>query len=214
MSTEFEHMQIDEDQMPDPPEEEQEGIDYYPQPAGFWIRAAATVLDGFVFLPVVAILFYNAIRWKSVAIFVLLVWLPGVLYKPLMEARMGATLGKMACQLVVVDDMGHLLSIAAAYIRFLPFLLLRLLGLASMMAMFFLPEFKEAHTPEQIGELQTPYVIQFLQLPLVGFIVCDCLAVAVTDGKRAIHDFMAGSYCVMSSSWRGNDDQATQGQAR
>lgn len=213
MPTDFEDVQVEEDQTVDLPEDEQADLGYYPRPAGFWIRFAATVLDGFVFLPIVAILFYNVIRWKSMAIFVLVVWLPGVLYKPLMEAHWGATLGKMACKLVVVDETGHLLTIAAAYMRFLPFLLLRVLGLVSMLAMFLLPEFRDARTPEQIGELQTPYIIEFLQLPLAGFIVFDCLAVALTVGKRAVHDFMAGSYCVMSSSWVETHDNPQRNEA-
>ncbi len=207
--TEF-GQKIDDLQEEQAPHDGQE-TGYLPVPAGFWIRVAAAFLDGLVFLPIIAILFYNMIRWKSMAISVLLIWLPGVLYKPLMEAYWGATLGKMACRLVVVDEHGHLLSVFAAYIRFIPLLLLRLLGLASMLAMFLLPEFSGARSPEQISELPTPYILEYLQLPLVGFIVCDCLVVVVTNGKRAIHDFMAGSYCVMSSSWK-DDRDGRQGQ--
>lgn len=214
MSTDFENSQAEGDQVREGPADEPVGAEYYPQPAGFWIRAVAMVLDGFVFLPVVALLFYNAVRWKSMAVFFLVVWLPGVLYKPLMEAYWGATLGKMACRLIVVDETGHLLSIAAAYTRFLPFFLLRVLGLVGMLAIFLMPEFRQARSPEQVAELQIPRIIEFLQLPLAAFVFCDCLAVAVTDGKRAIHDFMAGSYCVMSSSWTESHDDSHGGQVQ
>jgi len=206
MSTEFEHRQVNEDQTAGGPEDEQAGIEYYPQPAGFWIRVAASMLDTLVFLPVIAVFMYNMVTWKSVLISIFLVWLPGVLYKPLMEAHWGATLGKMACRLFVVDHGGHLLTVQMAYVRFLPFLVVRLLSLASMLVMFRMPEFVGARTLEQITELQAPSFVDHLQLPLIGFVLCDCLAVAVTDGKRAIHDFMAGSYCVMSSSWRYDED--------
>jgi len=212
MSIDSEQEHFDEDLTTDGFEHEQSDVGYVPRPAGFWIRVAATLLDTLVFLPIVAILMYNMRVWKSLPVAVLVVWLPGALYKPVMEAYWGATLGKMACRVVVVDQTGHLLSLAMAYVRFIPFLLVRLLSLVTMFVVFSTPEFREAHTLQQISELQPPSFLDHLQLPLVGFVMCDCLAVAATDGKRAIHDFMAGSYCVMSSSWReheGSGDSET-----
>ncbi|MCD6385696.1 RDD family protein, partial [Candidatus Sumerlaeota bacterium] len=82
------------------------------RPAGFWIRVVATLVDFIVFIPVVALSFY-AISSKSLFLTLLLI-LPGVLYKPLMEAFYGATLGKMACGLRVVDKSGANLSVPRA----------------------------------------------------------------------------------------------------
>ncbi len=121
-----------------------------------------------------------------------LVCIPALFYKPLMESRYGATLGKMACRLEVVDRRGQRLSLGAAYVRSLPVvaahfvpLVYRLLVLANFQ-------------PATVGRspLGWPHLLLDVYL-LIDLI--DCLCVAFNDRKRAIHDMMAGSFCVYAS---------------
>ncbi|MBN1804744.1 MAG: RDD family protein [Sedimentisphaerales bacterium] len=180
-------------------ENQAEALEFSPVPAGFTIRVAAAIIDFLVFLPVLAVSVKNLLVIKSVPV-LLLITLPSFLYKPFMEWRYGATLGKMAMGIVVIDKHGHLLTLAMAYLRFIPNLVVGVLSVIGTLFLFQTQGFEQARTIIALGELEGPYLIQFLQWPLNLFVILDCLAVAFTDRKRAIHDFMAGSYCVMAKS--------------
>jgi uncharacterized RDD family membrane protein YckC len=98
-----------------------EPMENYSRPAGFWIRFGAQVIDTLIFIPIIGLTFWNMFGLKSTFVLVL-ISLPGLVYKPFMESHFGATLGKMACRIKVIDDNGKKLSLACAYVRFLPFL--------------------------------------------------------------------------------------------
>jgi uncharacterized RDD family membrane protein YckC len=165
------------------------------RPAGFWIRFVATFIDGLVFIPVVVVSVINLFFMKNLML-QLLLHVPSLLYKPLMEARYGATWGKMAVGVRVVDEFGEKLSVAAAYVRFGPFLLGLLVSLAGSVVIFSSPEYQSAKTLMEL--VQLPVVSQFgnanniIQL----LVAVECLFAAFTRRKRALHDMLAGSFCV------------------
>ena len=64
--------------------------------AKFWARFGALLIDGILILIVtVPVTFYNVTHWKT-PLFFILTSLVTIIYKPFMEYRFGATLGKMA----------------------------------------------------------------------------------------------------------------------
>ena len=70
---------------------------------GFWPRLGAMLLDGLVLSPItVSIIFFNVSSWKSIEILIIGTILT-VAYKPFLEFYYGATLGKMAVGLKVVN---------------------------------------------------------------------------------------------------------------
>jgi uncharacterized RDD family membrane protein YckC len=97
-----------------------------PAPAGFWIRVAAVVLDGVVFVLVEILLaFFAGLVWgpgivetpvfrPTVSVFMLLF---GAVYYFVLHAVFGQTLGKMVLGLHVVAAEGAPLTVAAAALR-------------------------------------------------------------------------------------------------
>jgi len=128
-------------------------IEKYPRPAGFWIRVLASVIDSAIFIPLSIFSFLNLMFFKNTALLMLTI-LPSFLYKPLMESFYGATLGKMACGIRVIDNIGQKLSLEIAYLRFLPFILTSLIGTIQSLTLYMSPEFESAKTFEEIGQLQ------------------------------------------------------------
>lgn len=169
------------------------------QPAGFWIRVAASLLDGLILSPIsiASVIVFFAL--KSMPL-VLLLSVPGLLYKPLMEAFYGATLGKMICGIRVADAEGRRLSVAMAYVRFAPFLLISALGFIQYFWIMSQPAFVNADDFLAMARAmeQSPYRIPSMILNWV--VIFECVAAAFTDRKRAIHDMLAGSYCVWKST--------------
>lgn len=73
--------------------------------AGFWIRVGATIVDILVMLPFVGLSFYILLVLKSLPLMIVITVIMAA-YKPLMEYQYGATLGKMAVGIKVVNEEG------------------------------------------------------------------------------------------------------------
>jgi len=172
-----------------------QAVEGYSRAAGFWIRVGASIIDFLVFIPLVILSTWNLFSLKSTVLLVL-TSLPGLIYKPFMESFFGATLGKMSCKIKVIDDNGKKLSLFNAYIRFFPFLLSAGVGLASQLILFSSPQFQSATSLIELGEAQQGSFMDVVRYPVNALVLIDCVVVAFTFRKRALHDMMAESYCV------------------
>ena len=170
-------------------------VEGYARPAGFWIRVGASIIDSLLFIPIGILSFWNLFSLKSSAMLVA-VSVPGLLYKPLMEAYCGATLGKMACGIRVVDGRGEKLSVFYAYVRAFPFLLATCVGLASQLVLFSSPAFQDASSLQELAEAQSKGFLDVVSTIVNVLTVVDCIFAAFTFRKRALHDMLAESYCV------------------
>jgi uncharacterized RDD family membrane protein YckC len=139
--------------------------------------------------------FWNLLSLQSTVVLVL-INVPALLYKPLMEAFCGATLGKLACGIRVIDGKGAKLSLFYAYVRAFPFLLSTGAGLAGQVVLFSLPAFQEATSMAELGQTNSGAFWNAVGLVVNLLILVDCVVAAFTFRKRALHDMLAESYCV------------------
>ena len=172
-----------------------EAIEGYSRPAGFWIRVGANIIDSLIFLPIMILSYWNMFSLKSTVLLVL-IGLPGLIYKPFMESFFGATLGKMSCKIKVIGEDGNKLSLLGAYIRFFPFLLAAGVGLASQLILFSTPQFQSVTSWVELGQAQQGSFLDVISYPVNVLVLIDCVFVAFTFRKRALHDMMAESFCV------------------
>jgi uncharacterized RDD family membrane protein YckC len=172
-------------------------IDPYPDPAGFWIRVVATSIDScLVHLPL-RFLTFLALSIHSLPL-AIVVSIPKFIYKPFMESYYGATLGKMACGITVVDGLGEKLTLRAAYLRFLPFLLT---GVASWLGIFWIvsvpdSEFMKVSGFQEISDFMERHPFDPLHNFMLFILTVDCVTAAFARRNRALHDMIAGSFCI------------------
>lgn len=166
-----------------------------PKPAGFWIRVLASSIDMVPFIPLMLFANFNNTTLKSIAVNMLLV-IPGLLYKPFMESYYGATLGKMALKLMVVGEDGKKINLKRSYVRYSITLLSILVSLIGSMLLFNMPEFATANSIAAIGTLRVHNPVSSLESIINFLIILDCLVVAFTYRKQAIHDKISKSYCI------------------
>jgi uncharacterized RDD family membrane protein YckC len=167
----------------------------YPRPAGFWIRAVARVVDNLIFIPLIGLLIYNLLVIKS-SLLMFLIAIPDFFYKPLMESYYGATLGKMACGIQVMDAKGQKLSLSVAYMRCIPFLISNVVTLIGALITFSSPGFSFASTLAEIARVEETNPVEHFETIINLLLLVDCIVAGFTYRKRAVHDMMAGSYCV------------------
>jgi hypothetical protein len=172
-----------------------QAMEGYSRPAGFWIRVGASLIDFLVFIPITILSIWNTYSLKSTVALVL-ISLPGLIYKPFMESFFGATLGKMSCKIKVIDNDGKKLSLFSAYIRFFPFLLSTAVTLAGQLILFSSPQFQSAKSWIEISQAQQGNFLVVISYPVNILILIDCIVAAFSFRKRALHDMMAESFCV------------------
>ena len=157
-----------------------------PQPAGFWIRVAAYLIDILVLMvPAVASLFVR----EQTALLVVLMLI--VLYKPLMEAWKGGTVGKLVLGLSVVSAQdGERIPIATALVRNAFFILAQIPNVILQLKM------AEQGVPMFDQQAQQDFIeayplVQFAALIFSALAISSCLMVAMNDRRMALHDRMA-----------------------
>ena len=136
---------------------------------------------------------------KSTAVLVV-ISLPGFIYKPFMEAFFGATVGKMACGIKVIDDNGKKLSLFAAYVRFFPFLISAGVNLAGQLIIFSSTQFQSATSFLELSQAQKGNVLSSMGMVVNVLLMIECIVAAFTFRKRALHDMLAESFCVYKES--------------
>ena len=84
--------------------------------AGFWVRTFAALIDGLVLFPLSALYMLILVGINSLAL-TMLGLIAAMIYKPYMEYRYGATLGKMALGIRVVKVSGGNPSMGELFLR-------------------------------------------------------------------------------------------------
>ena len=125
--------------------------------------------------------------------------------------RFGATPGKFTIRARIVDRDGVFLSWGRAFLRMTPGLLysvILLLRISTAIGEY--PEGAPCSTFHEIGLLLRDYgnpLYRHLFLPLVLFIYLDAGTILFNREKRAIHDFIAGSYVITKDSYQAVTEQ-------
>lgn len=169
--------------------------DFSPLPAGFWVRGVALLIDTLILSPLMIASIYNLYHFKNYFLLLMLT-IPMMIYQPYMESRYGATIGKKAMKLQVIDKQGRYLSLSKAYVRFIPSLLLMITAMASNYYLYNLPDFEQATTAIEIARLKVGDPTNLLYRVIIVFVYIDVLTIVFNRRKRAIHDFLASSYCI------------------
>lgn len=172
---------------------------------GFWKRVLASLVDG-----VFALLLYPLGNWVVGQCFLHRTLLPDVAYVLAWQAlflffviRLGATPGKLCIGARIVDKYGKNLTLGRAMLRFLPYLVPSIPYLVVIYkAIHAAPVFETAPSSGERLQLMIQHggLAHTLSSTAIWFVYADGLVVAFNKKKRAIHDFIAGSYVVTRRS--------------
>lgn len=164
------------------------------QYATFMQRVNAYAIDCIVFFPISAVSGWNLIEWKSpwIAIGAIVLW---CIYKPVLEWRQGATIGKKMVGIRVVNYDYQPISFNQAMLRFSVYFAISIGNLLTFITLYQHPDFAEALTPQDIVKIQqqnpdmTGSIIMFFFLFSVTRIFFD-------PHKQAHHDAISHTYCL------------------
>jgi uncharacterized RDD family membrane protein YckC len=163
--------------------------------AGFWIRVGATFVDFLALLPLYGLSMYNLFSIKSLPLEVVLLVALAV-YKPFMEYKYGATLGKMALKLKVVNANYNTLSVKEAVLRYFPWMLAQVVSIYGTMLLFQHVDFDSTTGFMAVSNLQSTMLPKSIESIPSILIFISCLVVAFHPKKQGLHDLMAKTYCI------------------
>jgi uncharacterized RDD family membrane protein YckC len=175
---------------------------------GFWKRVLAALIDagiGWAFIPITTPLMIWTITHRNILPETLwsLVWTILWLW---VVVRFGGTPGKLIIGVRIVDTRGQFLSWGRAVRRIIfPSLVLTINSHLQMWrALSTYPDSAPHSSFLEIGGLLNEYGQPFAMLAMVlGLLVyADIGAVLFNRKKRALHDFIAGSYVITKKSYR------------
>jgi uncharacterized RDD family membrane protein YckC len=117
------------------------------------VRVGASLIDFLVYLPLIGLNMYNLYILKSLPL-QLIVAIIITIYKPLLEYRYGATLGKMAVKIRVVNLNFQQLTLSQSILRNFPYLLSQIISIASTIMLFQHSDFQAATSIIEVGYVQ------------------------------------------------------------
>jgi uncharacterized RDD family membrane protein YckC len=167
---------------------------------GFWSRFGALILDGFILAPFsLGLSYFNITSWKS-SLALVVITLIGLAYKPFMEFNYGATLGKMAFKLKVVNNDLERASLGEILLRNIFNIVPSLITLFVTLGVYADPEFGDiTGFMEYTAFTQQYAALQFISYGSGILSIIDGIVLIADDQKRSLHDKIAKTFVVDQS---------------
>ena len=165
---------------------------------GFWPRLGALIVDGLIMVPVMLIFTLFARSYEAVMISQILFTMIVLIYKPFMEYKFGATVGKMAVNAKVVNAAYQKPELRDALLRNIFNISHNLIGIVFLFVFFSLGELPRTSLDyNNMRPLSDTEVIKTIIDALFGIIAIVELIVLLTDEKfRSLHDKIAKTYVI------------------
>lgn len=173
--------------------QEQSNVKY----AGFWQRFGALLVDGLVVGPVTMGLTYlNIISWKNPLVLVVITLL-SVAYKPFMEFKYGATLGKMALNLKVTNLKFGKADLKEIVLRNIFHIVPSLVGMFFNVAIYNSPAFESiSGFPEYLGLSGQSALLHYNNLFFGLITIVDTIVLLSDKQYRSWHDRVGGTFVI------------------
>jgi uncharacterized RDD family membrane protein YckC len=188
---------------------------------GFWKRISAGLIDCAVFLPVILvwIIFrHRVVAWEVANGNIIpgLIWyIVSTIFGLWLVVRFGGSPGKLILGIRIVDVQGKYLSWTKAFRRWIFPALITGVNNALMRWKAFstYPDSTPHSTSLEIKNLINEYGQPFaaIGIYLGGLALVDIIVIVLNRKKRAIHDFVAGSYVISKESYKALAEPEIEG---
>ena len=166
--------------------------------ASFWNRVGATLVDGLIFIPVVGLNYYNMYYSKSIFL-MLILSVVYIIYKIYMEGQYGATFGKMALKIKIIDQNRESINFEKSVMRNSLYIIGAILGVMVNYNLFTHPDFIDATTFLDMGMIQQEIGYGFFEIlnGLFGLVILISILFVLAENRQALHDRFANTFCIM-----------------
>ena len=165
---------------------------------GFWVRLGALLIDGLVLAPFIyGVGYFNIIHWKSLEVLVL-ISLIGMMYKPLMEFKYRATLGKMAFRLIVTNSIFEPPSVNDILMRNIFHIVGTILSLLATVVIYQADGFEYIDGWLEYSAFANQFIGNQVVSWLIIIIMLIDMVVLIGDNKKcSLHDKIGKTYVIV-----------------
>jgi uncharacterized RDD family membrane protein YckC len=164
----------------------------------FWDRLGALLLDGFIMILItMPVSYFNITSWKIPGLYIV-IGLISILYKPVLECRYGATLGKMILGLEVVGhDFGRI-TVSEEVKRVSFYLFPAILQHIITAPLYFSSAFDTMYNYREFNRQVTAANPSLLWISGIVFVLffADAVAFFVNQPNRTLHDVYADTNVI------------------
>ncbi len=166
--------------------------------AKFGARFGASLIDGLLLILVnLPITYFNVTQWKVPALYIV-VSLISVVYKPFMEYRYGATVGKMIVGIKVVGYQFQKVTLREELSRVSFYLVPNIIQEIMTMKVYFSDDLSKISSYRDYSNYVTESNPAMVVLNLIVFVllIADCICFLSDAQKRSLHDMYAGTFVI------------------
>jgi uncharacterized RDD family membrane protein YckC len=162
----------------------------------FWPRFGALFLDGLILLVLTPVIIFNETEWKSLFLLIIISAIQ-ISYKPFFEYRYGATPGKMALRLKVVNYEFQQAKSEQIIIRNIFGILSGLIALGISIYTFSQADFLSISTMQQYSHLGYTATATLIWESLMFIIfLIDFIFLVSSADSRSLHDRMGKTFVI------------------
>lgn len=163
--------------------------------AGFWIRVLAAIIDSLVLIPFTVLYLLVLFGINNLAL-TLAGLVLSACYKPFMEYKYGATLGKMAVGIRLISEDGEAITLNQSLFRYIPWAIGNVISIITFSLLYAAPGLESADGFMEITQIMAEQGNNSLSSisSLVMFIAG--LSVAFDAKKQGVHDRFAKTFCI------------------
>lgn len=167
---------------------------------GFWSRFGAAIIDSLILAPLwFGVTYFNVITWKSPLLLVVST-LVTVAYKPLLEFLYGATWGKMALKLKVVNLQFESPTPGEILLRNIFHITPSLVTLFFTIGVYADPEFESiSGFPEYTSFAQKFIILRIISFASVFITIVDAIILLADKQNRSLHDKIGQTLVIEQS---------------
>lgn len=163
--------------------------------AGFWIRVLAAIIDSFVLLPFAFLYLLVLVGINSLAL-TLVGLLLSACYKPFMEFKYGATLGKMAVGVKLISEDGEPISLNQTLTRYIPWAIGNAISIITFSMLYAAPGLESAEGFMEISQIMAEEGNNSLSSISSLVMLITALSIAFDARKQGVHDRFAKTLCI------------------
>ena len=162
----------------------------------FWQRFFALLIDGLVLCPLIFIDTYNKTTWKSFPLLIISS-LIALAYKPFMEAGYGATLGKMAMKLTIVNYEFQKAGVRNIILRNIIDIVNRVAVTIVTIITFVNPNFEDVNSLAQYNLLSNAAAYaSWVTVGLSLLVLADAIVLLADSRRQALHDKIGQTFVI------------------
>lgn len=169
--------------------------------ATFWQRVWASIIDGLILSPVFFLIYFNNTNWKNLPLIIALN-LISLIYKPLLEYKFGATVGKMVVKLSILNYDYQKIGLNNSLFRNVFYIVPGIISLILALLIYQVPAYQTSSSIDEYEKVSNTFINTTWYSVITTLIyIIDIVFIFSDSKKRTLHDRIGETIVVQKKRY-------------